>query len=325
VTKLESTGELPSQRLVYNVYSVCAALFRDAALEGLIERSPCILTDRQLGPLVDSDSEWRAGAVFTRDEARALISDVRIPCDRRLYYGLGLLAGLRPGEIAALRWSHYDPTVQPLGKLTIAYAHNTRKNRTKGTKTNATRIVPVHPTLAAMLAEWKLSGWAEMVGRSPEPTDLLLPLPPVAADLRRTREGEPIRTGDYAGKCWRERDLPMLGWRSRELYATKSTFITLAIEDGANPDVIRDRVTHTKSKRDAFSGYDRGPHWIATCAEVAKLQLTRTTDQIAALKMASGTAGGTTEANAENGNGKSWRRRESNPRPKMLPTELLRV
>ena len=37
------------------------------------------------------------------------------------------------------------------------------------------------------------------------------------------------------GKCWRERDLPMLEWRERELYATKSTFITLCIEDGAKP------------------------------------------------------------------------------------------
>ena len=33
----------------------------------------------QLGPLVDSDPEWRAGAVFTRDEAEQMISDHRIP------------------------------------------------------------------------------------------------------------------------------------------------------------------------------------------------------------------------------------------------------
>src|SRR5437762_6543754 len=43
----------------------------------------------------------------------------------------------------------------------------------------------------------------------------------------------------------------------------------------AKPDVIRDRVTHTKAARDAFSGYDRGPHWIEACGEVSKLRLTR--------------------------------------------------
>jgi hypothetical protein len=109
----------------------------------------------------------------------------------------------------------------------------------------------------------------------------MLPLPPAAAKVRHSRKGEPIRTGDYMGKCWRERDLKMLGWRDRELYATKSTFITFAIEDGAKPDIIRDRVTHTKSKRDAFTGYDRGPHWIETCGEVAKLNIRRLGDVIA--------------------------------------------
>jgi hypothetical protein len=34
-----------------------------------------------------------------------------------------------------------------------------------------------------------------------------------------------------------------------------TTFITLVIEDGAKPEIIRDRVTHTKAARDAFSGY----------------------------------------------------------------------
>jgi hypothetical protein len=68
-----------AQRSIYNIYSVVSALFRDAALEGLIDASPCILTEAQLGPLVDSDPEWRAGSVFTREEAEALIGDPRIP------------------------------------------------------------------------------------------------------------------------------------------------------------------------------------------------------------------------------------------------------
>jgi len=91
--------------------------------------------------------------------------------------------------------------------------------------------------------------------------------------IRTSRTGERFRGWDYTGKRWREVDLPMLGWRPRSVYDTKSTFITLAIEDGANPAVIRDRVTHTKSRNDAFGGYDRGPHWIETCHEVSKLRI----------------------------------------------------
>jgi hypothetical protein len=47
------------------------------------------------------------------------------------------------------------------------------------------------------------------------------------------------------------------------------------IEDGADRDVLRDRVTHTKPRRDAFDGYDRGAHWLETCAEIAKLRISR--------------------------------------------------
>lgn len=311
----EFTGELLAPRMIYNIYSVVSAMFRDAKLADLLTQSPCELDARHLGPLVDKDPEWREGEVYDRPEARLLVTDERIAWDRRVYYALMVLAGMRPGEIAVVRWRNYDATFEPLGKITVAHGHNTRKGTTKGTKTGAVRHEPVHPTLAAILAEWKLGGWAEMVGRAPEPDDLIVPLPPADADARRSREGEPIRTGDYAGKKWREVDLPALGWRPRTMYAMKSTFISLCIEDGADPDVIEHQVTHTKKKRGAFHGYDRGPKWIGACREVAKLQLTRETgeQQIAATATGdppdSAPYSATTE---EDRKGKSWRRRESN-------------
>lgn len=268
-------SEVASPRLVHNIYSVVSAMFRDAKLEDLIEQTPCELDARQLGALVDSDPEWRDGSVFTRDEARILISDAKIPPDRHMVYGFGLLAGMRPGEAAALRWRHYDLEAKPLGRLTVAVAYNTRKHRAKSTKTDTTRYVPVHPTLAEMLDEWRRVGWPAMHGRSPGPDDLIVPLPPDAAASRRSRAGEPFRGHDYSGKRWREEDMPSLDWRYREPYATKATFITLALDDGADPHVIETRVTHSKKSRGAFGGYNRGKQWEVTCTEVAKLQLTR--------------------------------------------------
>jgi integrase len=259
-----------ANRTARNVYSVLAAVMRDAAVAGKIPLSPCILTDAQLGPIVDKDPEWRDGAVFTREEAEHMMADPRIPLDRRVVYALGLLAGLRPGEGAALRWRNYDATRKPLGCLTVALSYSTSRSQTKRTKTESVRHVPVHPSLAAMLEQWR-AGWAAMHGREPGPDDLLVPLPPAVKRTKRT--GERFRGWDYTGKRWREEDEPMLGWRHRSVYDTKSTFITLAIEDGADPTIIRDRVTHTKARRDAFAGYDRGSHWEATCREVAKLRL----------------------------------------------------
>jgi hypothetical protein len=63
--------------------------------------------------------------------------------------------------------------------------------------------------------------------------------------------------------------------RHRRHYDMRATFITLALEDGADADVLEHRVTHTKKRRSAFDGYDRGVRWAKTCAEVAKLRISR--------------------------------------------------
>jgi hypothetical protein len=51
----------------------------------------------------DNDPAWRSGAVFSREELEALLTDERIPADRRVLYALLGLVGLRFGEVAALR------------------------------------------------------------------------------------------------------------------------------------------------------------------------------------------------------------------------------
>ena len=274
---IRAEGKL-APRTIYNVYSVVSAMFRDATLderlEGIVDESPCTLTEKQLGPLVDKDPEWRPAAVYQRDEVEALISDPRIPVDRQVLYALDFLAGVRHGEAAALRWRNYDAALEPLGRLTVATSYNSTKNRTKRTKTSATRLVPVHPVLAAMLAEWKLSGWPTMVGRVPGPDDLVVPLPPAAAARRRSRVGEPFRSKDYSGKRFREHDLPTLGFRHRRMHDARATFITLACDDGADRHVIEKRVTHTSKSRSAFDLYDR-TQWETACREVAKLRITR--------------------------------------------------
>jgi hypothetical protein len=57
-----------------------------------------------------------------------------------------------------------------------------------------------------------------------------------------------------------DEDLPALGWRHRWHYDMRATFITLAIEDGADPEILEARVTHTRKSRNAFDGYNRGLH-----------------------------------------------------------------
>ena len=258
-------------RTVRNVYGVIAAVFRDAADEELIPVSPCRLTKKHLGEKLDKHPEWRGGAQYDRHEVEAMIADPRIPFDRQMVYAICMLAGLRPGETSAIRWRHYNADAVPLGRLTIAWSYSTTYGRTKETKTKTVRTVPVHPVLAQMLLEWRAFGWERMMGRAPTDDDLIVPLPPDYK--RRTRSGQE-RPTYYTLKRWNEIDEPQLGWRHRTIRDTRPTFITLCVEDGANRQVLRDRVTHTRPST-VFDGYDRGTHWDETCREVGKLKIQR--------------------------------------------------
>lgn len=92
-----------------------------------------------------------------------------------MFYGFMFLAGLRFGEIAALRWRDLDPDATPLGCLHISKSIHSVEKREKSTKTERTREVPVHPVLAMLLAEWKLAGWPLLFGHSPRPDAFIVP------------------------------------------------------------------------------------------------------------------------------------------------------
>ncbi|MFT3836403.1 MAG: hypothetical protein QM723_05335 [Myxococcaceae bacterium] len=168
-------------RTIYTAYSTVCAMFRDAQLDGLINATPCVLTKRQLGPKVDGDPEFRSKAVFSVAELESMISDTAIPMDRRTMYGLQGVGGLRHGEAAGLLWRNVRQA-ELVPYMLVAFSYE--RPLPKG---GIVRPVPMHPTLAAMLAEWRLHGWREMFGRAPTDDDLVVPLPPGARTKRRWR------------------------------------------------------------------------------------------------------------------------------------------
>jgi integrase len=246
-------------RTIRNIYSSLRAFFRDAEIEGFIDRSPCILTRYQLGPVVDADPTGET-ARFSRQELTILVSDDRIPCDRRVLYALLGIAGLRHGEAAGLKWLHYERDRFPLGRLMIRRSYDKLH-----TKTATRRDMPVHPSLAKILDRWRLDGWPAMMGRDPNPADLLLPM----SDGRRTPRGK-MRTKNDSYKRL-QRDLQMLGVRRRRGHDLRRTMISLAQDAGASREILRG-VTHGRSKRDAIDDYTT-LQWSTVCAEVAKLKL----------------------------------------------------
>ena len=247
-------------RTVLHIYGCMRLMFKGAVVDDHIETSPVMVEAGVLPMNIDRDPDWRPSAIFDREEVIALISDPRIAEYRRVAYAIEALAGVRHGEMAGVRWSSYDEAVKPLGRLIIS-----RSGEKHGTKTQLTRQVPVHPTLATMLGRWKRSGWKEKYGREPRPEDLILP----TEDLK-------VRKAAHTLKAFRD-DLTMLGFRSRRSHDLRRTFITLALVDGARRDVLKP-LTHP-SKQDILNLYTTLP-WPTICDEVAKLRVALPVEKI---------------------------------------------
>jgi Phage integrase, N-terminal SAM-like domain len=212
-------------RTVRSIYGTLHKLFADLVVDEVLATNPCMLTKDQLPMARDKDPEWRAGALFTRDELELLISARAIPDDRRVINSVTLLTGTRFGEFAGLHWRSLDEHTRPLMQLAISHSYD------RETKTATPRLVPVHPVLAEILMEWKAEGFARLMGRPPRPDDLLVP-----SRTGRMRSRHQHRNKFIA-------DLERLGLRHRRVHDTRRTLVTLARVDGARRDVL-EQITH---------------------------------------------------------------------------------
>lgn len=266
VNRLRASGHAP--RTVYNVYSVTKAMFRDAAIADLmaVAANPCILTHRQLGKIRDKKPGWRDSAVYERDELASLVWDERLPLPRRVLWALHGVGMLRAGEVAGLRWERLDLRVEPLGRIAVVTSYNHDK-----TKTETERWMPVHAAVAPLLAEWRLSGWVRAYGRTPEPGDLVVPVPAEPKRKGRVRTVGTMLNKDWIWKRLRW-DCDTLGIRRRRVHDLRRTGISLAIEDGAD-ELILKRGTHAPP-RHVMALYT-SVQWKTLCREVAKLALDR--------------------------------------------------
>lgn len=280
VRDLEKTALAP--RSVLHVYGVVRTMFAAAVMEELITTTPAVLSQKrgELPKKRDKDSAWRATAVFSHAEIERLISDPRIPERRRVLYAIEFLCGVRANEVTPRRWSDLDLQLRPLGCLTVATSYNLKQKRErKTTKTEVTRRIPIHPTLARVLAQWRLSGWAALYGRAPTEADYIVP----GGKVGRAKFADPERRASSTSSLKRlHEDLELLGLRKRRQHDARRTFISLALADGASKDLLM-WVTHTPG--DQMDAYTTPP-WSALCREVAKLQIQARAGKVLPLRVA---------------------------------------
>lgn len=253
-----SADDQLAPRTVRHIYATLRTMFNDATADEVVAATPCVLKRGDLPKKIDKDPTWRAQAAFTREEVEQLISDERVPEDRRVYYAVIFLTGMRPDEALVRRWRDYEPEVEPLGKLLVASAWDRGRKVEKAVKTERPREVPVHQTLARVLATWRLHGWRLMLGQPARPDDFTIP----------SRQGK-VRNISATLKRFHE-DLDRLGMRRRRQYDARRTLVSLARGDGASKDILR-WATHGPTG-DIVDAYTSMP-WAALCGEIAKLRI----------------------------------------------------
>jgi integrase len=251
-------GGLLASSTIRSTFALVRQVFDWAVLNEHVPANPVVVQNGVVPPKKDKDPTWRGRARFSREESEGLITDPRIPLQRRVSYAIALLTGLRVGEASALTWEDYEAQGEPLGKLVCCLSYNTRQKRAKGTKTGVPREIPVHPVLAQILNDWRIRGWKTTYGKSPKRGDLIVP----------STEGG-YRSANYALKTF-HRDLALLGLRVRRLHDCRRTFVSLAQDGGASKEVLR-AITHP-SPRDAFDLYST-PSWVARCEAVLCLKI----------------------------------------------------
>lgn len=258
-------GVLPAPRTVHRVYEDLRVIWAEAVeVDEIVPATPCTLKIRrgELPEKLDKDPRWRAGAVYSKDEVEALISDHLGFWPQRVMCALMFLTGARVSEAAGLLWRDYEPRLKPLGRLVIATQGDGGR-----TKMGTTREVPVHPVLAAILAEWRLKGFPEFFESAPKPDDFIVP--------RVTERGLKAqrRLPQYVSRVHArlQADLARHGFRARRVHDARRTLITLARADGAAADLLK-WVTHGPPKSKIMEVYSSLP-WETLCEQISCLKL----------------------------------------------------
>jgi integrase len=144
---------------------------------------------------------------------------VDLPSPLNVAYAIGALAGLRTGEVFALKWEHVD---------LVARRIHVRESVTGPLKDKDSRIVPILDSLAPILAKWKLETGG--TGRV---------IPPLRRDgekIDKATPGKVLRR--TLGRLGLTR--PDLGWYE----ATRHTFASQWVMAGGSIEKLKEILGH---------------------------------------------------------------------------------
>ncbi len=254
-------------KTVRNLHNSLTNVFKRAKFEKLVDYNPCKEVPEDEMPQV-GDNPWDK---YEPAEVAALLTDERIREDRRVLYALLFWFAAREGEGCGFRFTDYDRTQEPLGCMTIDTQYQDQPLKGSRDDFIAKRRFPVHPEAAAMLAKWRLSGFASIFGRPPRDTDFIVPNP---RDMQARKPN-----AVYKALIEDEKRVNIEHKKGRATHGFRKAWISMTAAAKVERECRR-VLTHGGRKRDVMEVYERWP-WETLCETVQLVQLPDTAQVIA--------------------------------------------
>jgi integrase len=135
-------GANPATVRVY--IAILSALFNELVEQGKLERNPVLALPRSVRRLMKPTHDPRTTPFVERlSDVRRIFLALEEPLS--VAYAIGALAGLRTGEVFALRWEHVDLPAQRI---------HVRESVKGPLKDKDSRVVPILDALAPVLKAW---------------------------------------------------------------------------------------------------------------------------------------------------------------------------
>jgi integrase len=199
-----------------------SALFTDLVERELALANPCRSLPRAIRRLIRSTHDPRTTPFIEKlEDVRRIFLDLPEPLN--VAYAIGALAGLRTGEVFALKWAHVDLCARRI---------HVRESVAGPLKDKDSRVAPILDSLLPILSEWKLKTGGEG-----------LVVPPLRCD------GEHLKIaggGSTTGKYLRE-TLARLGLCRKGLgwyECTRHTFASQWVLNGGSIEKLKEIMGH---------------------------------------------------------------------------------
>lgn len=224
-------GEPFGEATIKHIHSTAGGIFTRAAELGYVTQNPWREVKVANVPCVNAEQ----GRAFTEQDVETLIASLEADWGGRsernvemaqCVLAVGIWAGLRPSEIAALRWEsvHLDSAT-----LTVrqSYVYGRQKS---STKTGKERIVPFRDKLSPVLRQW----W-ETHGR------------PESGWVFPNRDGNPVNMNTLADRVIRPNcEKTGMTWDGLSFYALRRGYGSLLVQVGWSCEEVAQAMGNTR-------------------------------------------------------------------------------